>query len=282
MNSRSEILNTKLLFYILNILHSADSPVSGAYISERIDGNLSFNEWENEINIQTAETRWKRNVNFTLMHGRKLGLINRNSEGFYITDSGRTAFHLGGDEIKRIYRKGRDDKKNITRDFRKKNVSEVDEIKRSSYENFKSHINRMNDQEFQEFSTLVLKSCGYFIQSESERKRDGGIDIIASEDQTGNKFPLLKVQVKHWKKNKAGIDLVRQLSGVVNYPYSTGMFISSGGFTDDAVYETNITHEKVSLINLEKLYNLWISNYSKLPENEHIIKVKNISYVIDA
>ena len=47
MNSRSEILNTKLLFYILNILHSADSPVSGAYISERIDGNLSFNEWEN-------------------------------------------------------------------------------------------------------------------------------------------------------------------------------------------------------------------------------------------
>jgi len=43
-------------------------------MSDSIDGNISFNEWENEINIQTAETRWKRNVNFTLMHGRNLSL----------------------------------------------------------------------------------------------------------------------------------------------------------------------------------------------------------------
>ena len=74
MNSMSEILNTKLFFYILNILHSTDSSVSGSYISDSIDGNISFNEWENEINIKTAETRWKRNVNPTLIHGRTLSL----------------------------------------------------------------------------------------------------------------------------------------------------------------------------------------------------------------
>jgi restriction system protein len=60
---------------------------------------------------------------------------------------------------------------------------------------------------------------------------DGGVDLVLKKDGDKN-----LVQCNHWKTDKVGVKVVRELYGVVAAEVATGgIVISSGTFTQEAI-----------------------------------------------
>jgi restriction system protein len=71
---------------------------------------------------------------------------------------------------------------------------------------------------------------GYHVTETGGGGADGGVDLVLTKG--GEKF---FVQCKQWKAYKVGVDVVRELYGVMAAKGATGGFVvTSGRFTDDA------------------------------------------------
>src|SRR5437867_12974393 len=70
----------------------------------------------------------------------------------------------------------------------------------------------------------------YAVMETGRSGPDGGVDLVLTKG--GEKF---LVQCKQWKAFKVGVDVVRELYGVMAARGATGGFVvTSGRFTDDA------------------------------------------------
>ncbi len=93
--------------------------------------------------------------------------------------------------------------------------------------------NALDGMTWREFEVLVGEAYrlqGYRVTETGGGGPDGGIDLALTKG--GEKF---LVQCKQWKAYKVGVDVVRQLYGVMAAKGATGGFVvTSGRFTDDA------------------------------------------------
>lgn len=87
---------------------------------------------------------------------------------------------------------------------------------------------------WREFEMLVgeaFRLQGYQVREQGGSAPDGGIDLVLRK---GNESFL--VQCKQWKALKVGVDVVRELYGVMAAQGAAGGFVvTSGRFTDDAM-----------------------------------------------
>lgn len=93
--------------------------------------------------------------------------------------------------------------------------------------------NALDGMSWREFEMLVGEAYalqGYRVKETGGGGADGGIDLVLAKG--GEKF---FVQCKQWKAYKVGVDVVRELYGVMAAKGATGGFVvTSGRFTDDA------------------------------------------------
>ena len=91
----------------------------------------------------------------------------------------------------------------------------------------------LDGMSWQEFEMLVgeaFRLQGFSVAETGGGGADGGVDLVLSR---GNE--KLLVQCKQWKAYKVGVDVVRELYGVMAAKGATGGFVvTSGGFTEDA------------------------------------------------
>lgn len=96
----------------------------------------------------------------------------------------------------------------------------------------------LDGMSWREFEMLVgegFRLQGYRVVETGGGGADGGVDLVLSKPGTngGEKF---LVQCKQWRAYKVGVDVVRELYGVMAARGATGGFVvSSGRFTDGAV-----------------------------------------------
>jgi restriction system protein len=83
---------------------------------------------------------------------------------------------------------------------------------------------------FERLVSEAYRLQGYAVTEVGGGGADGGVDLVLSKG--GEKF---LVQCKQWKAFKVGVDVVRELYGVMAARGATGGFVvTSGRFTDDA------------------------------------------------
>lgn len=86
---------------------------------------------------------------------------------------------------------------------------------------------------WQEFELLIgegFRRQGYEVRERTGGGADGGIDLVLSRDGETH-----LVQAKHWKAFKVGVEIVRELYGVMAAEGAAGGFVvTSGRFTDAA------------------------------------------------
>ena len=91
----------------------------------------------------------------------------------------------------------------------------------------------LNDMSWQQFEALVgeaFRRKGYTVTETGGGGADGGIDLALKKD--GETY---LVQCKQWKATKVGVNIVRELYGVMAANGTTGGFVvTSGMFTDEA------------------------------------------------
>ncbi len=124
-------------------------------------------------------------------------------------------------------------------------------------------INALDPDEMERFVAGILRAMGYKARV-SPKGADRGVDIFASPDGLGLQEPRIFVEVKH-RDGKIGAPIVRSFLGG-RKPGDRCLFVSTGGFAKDALYEADRSNVPLRLIDLPLLRELVLENYEKLDE----------------
>ncbi len=111
-------------------------------------------------------------------------------------------------------------------------------------------LDGMSWQQFEKLVGEAFRLQGYAVAESGGGGADGGVDLVLSK--SGEKF---LVQCKQWRAFKVGVDVVRELYGVMAARGAAGGFVvTSGRFTEEA---TNFASGRnVKLIDGPKLHGL--------------------------
>jgi len=111
-------------------------------------------------------------------------------------------------------------------------------------------LDGMSWQQFERLVGEAFRLQGYSVVETGGGGADGGVDLILSKGS--EKF---LVQCKQWKAFKVGVDVVRELYGVMAAKGSAGGFVvTSGRFTEEA--SSFASGRNISLIDGQKLQRL--------------------------
>ena len=133
-----------------------------------------------------------------------------------------------------------------------------EEIVDRASELIKDRISALAWNEMEELCAGVLRGMGYKTML-TDRGSDGGRDIMASPDGLGLEPPRIIVEVKH-RKGKMGAPDIRNLLGGLRSG-DRGLYISTGGFTQEARYEADRAASPVTLLDLDRLTALIVQYY---------------------
>lgn len=115
----------------------------------------------------------------------------------------------------------------------------------------------LDGMSWREFEMLVgegFRLQGYQVIETGGGGADGGIDLVLSRPGKNGSEKFL-VQCKQWRAHKVGVDVVRELYGVMAARGATGGFVvTTGRFTDEALAFAN--GRNVKLVDGPKLHGL--------------------------
>jgi restriction system protein len=138
-----------------------------------------------------------------------------------------------------------------------------EEADEQAWNEIEAHLRNMPPYDMQELVAGLLRALGYHVEWVSPPGKDGGVDIIALNDPLGMRSPRIKVQVKGGSQ-KIDLQTLNAFLAVVDSG-DIGLYVSVGGFTKDAQDAARKqASRKITLINAERLVDLWIEAYGKL------------------
>jgi restriction system protein len=143
----------------------------------------------------------------------------------------------------------------------------LEEAEESAWAEVEHYISTMNPYDFQDLVAALLRALGYYVVWTAPPGKDGGVDLIAAPDPLGTRLPRIKVQVKR-QIGTVSVDGLRAFMATLGTD-DVGLFVSTGGFTKDAKDEARQqSTRRVTLIDLVRLYDLWVEHYPKMPDDD--------------
>lgn len=134
-----------------------------------------------------------------------------------------------------------------------------------AWSEIETYLHAMPPYEFQALVGALLRAMGYHVGWEAPPGKDGGVDVIAYTDPLGTRPPRIKVQVKR-QQQRVDVGGLRSFMAVLGAD-DVGIFVNAGGFTRDAELEARTQQVRhVTLVDLERLVDLWVEHYPKLDE----------------
>ena len=117
----------------------------------------------------------------------------------------------------------------------------LDQIKEDTlaqaHELIKDKLLKLSPDEMEDLAAAILRAMGYKSRVMPKGK-DRGVDVLASPDGLELEEPRIKVQVKHRSGTSIGSQDIRSFIGGLRAG-DKALYISSGGFTQEARYEAD-------------------------------------------
>ncbi|MFC5498933.1 restriction endonuclease [Caenimonas terrae] len=130
---------------------------------------------------------------------------------------------------------------------RKRREGLVEDVTQS---NAAAALNAMSWQEFELLVGEAFRLQGYKVTEQGGAQADGGVDLVLRKGGE-----IFVVQCKQWKAFKVGVDVIRQLYGVMAASGAAGGFVvTSGTFTEGA--EAFAHGRNISLVNGPRLFGM--------------------------
>ncbi len=117
-------------------------------------------------------------------------------------------------------------------------------------ESLKDSINSLNPDEMEELVKEILNAMGY-VARRSKKGADRGVDVFASPDGLGLEEPRIFVEVKH-RAGQMGAPEIRKFIGG-RKPEDKCLYVSTGGYTKEALYEAERSNVALTLIDINLL-----------------------------
>jgi restriction system protein len=228
--------------------------------------------------FESGGRRFEKIVRFATVDCVKAGWLLKQKGRWFVTDEGRAAYDSFKDpeafyrEAVRLYHQWKRSQPDTSSEEDESNVAAAKEIsitfeqaEEQAWNEIQSHLRSMPPYEFQELVASLLRAMGYYVSWVSPPGKDGGVDILAWSDPLGTRPPRIKVQVKRYSDN-VRVDGLRSFMALLG-DEDVGLFVTTAGFTKDAQDEARTQEKrKVTLVDLERLFDLWVEHYGKLDE----------------
>lgn len=272
----------ELLRRLFDILRDHPDGLQAGDALERLTRAVTLTAYEAGTYERTRARRFENIMRLATIDCVKAGWLIKHKGTWSLTDAGLHAYERHAEpaefyrEAVRLYRAWKASQTERAGANGAGNGADVERAETSAAITFEQaeeqawneierHLLGMNPFDFQHMVASVLRAMGYHVSWVSSPGRDGGIDIIAFTDPLGTRPPRIKVQVKRVSQ-KVDASGLKSFVAIVNDD-DVGLFVSSGGFTRDAEeFARSQERRKITLIDLERLLDLWVEFYPKLDE----------------
>jgi restriction system protein len=294
MNSKklspSRKLAASVIFAAFNILKEKGGECPGRDIVAEIEKRVELDDWAKVTYEKSGYVRWQSILHFFSIDCIKAGYLIKKKGVWYLTQEGDSAIQLGEVGLLQAasdaYRKWSDERQPADEDAieaveegQQGQEATIHEMEQKAIEGLKQQIFNMNAYEFQDLVAALLHGMGYFTPFVAPKGKDGGVDVIAYRDPIGTVSPRIKVQIKHKKDTPSSVDEIRQLMGLLQKDGDVGIFVSSGGFTQDAKSTARSSHVHVELIDNDRFISLWQDFYPKMDdEDKNLLPLRPIYF----
>jgi restriction system protein len=135
-------------------------------------------------------------------------------------------------------------------------------------------IAALDPREVEHLVAGILRAMGFKTRV-SPVGPDRGKDIVASPDGFGFKDPRIVVEVKH-RNGQMGSQALRSFLGG-RHPGDRGLYVSTGGFSKDALYEAERSQIPMTLWTLDDLVRALVEHYDQTDaETKRMVPLKRI------
>jgi restriction system protein len=238
---------------------------------------VELSEYEAGV-FESGGRRFDKIVRFATVDCVKAGWLLKQKGRWFVTDEGRAAYESFTDpeafyrEAVRLYHQWKRSQPDTSSEEDESSVTAAKEIsitfeqaEEQAWNEIQAHLRSMPPYDFQELVASLLRAMGYFVSWVAPPGKDGGVDILAWSDPLGTRPPRIKVQVKRYSDN-IRVDGLRSFMALLG-DEDVGLFVTTSGFTKDAQDEARTQEKrKVTLVDLERLFDLWVEHYGKLDE----------------
>jgi restriction system protein len=220
--------------------------------------------------------RFDKIVRFATVDCVKAGWLLKEKGVWTVTEAGIKAYsqYKSPEEFyrkaQRLYREWKKSRKVISPEIEEEVESKsaaitYEEAEEQAWGEIEEYLQNMPPYDLQKLVAALLKAMGYHVSWISPPGKDGGLDILAWNDPLGTKPPRMKVQVKR-EKDATNVSTLRSFMALLG-DNDVGIFVSTGGFTKDAEDEARTQQSRqVTLVNLQRLFELWVEHIGKLDE----------------
>jgi restriction system protein len=281
-------------WHVLNTLKSAPQGLYWKDLFTRLDGVLPPTEFELGNYESNGNQRRPYIIRFATIGLVKAGWLVKDQGSWSITEDGVQALgqYKTPEDLQRQSRKmykewkaGRADEENpdeiSDRDQEQEiaMVASIEEAEDNALSIVHEYMGNMDPYLFQDLIAALLEGMGYHVGWVSPPGKDGGLDIVAFQDPLGATGRRIKVQVKR-RADKAGAESIRSFLGVLSED-DIGLYVCTGGFSPDAERTAREQEKKrLRLLDGKDLFNLWVDNYEKLPQDKRaLMPLKPIYYL---
>ena len=269
----------ELLRIVFELLWDKPDGLPAKDIFALIPELTQLTEYERGFSSLSNTPRYERIVRLATVPLVRVGWLEKTNKGrWHITEEGRQACKKFTNaqelykEALRLYEEHRQTAPDI--------VINIETAEEKAWEQIQKYLQEKNLPEFQSMIAALLRAMGYYVAwvAPAEKKR-GHIDIVAHVDPIGAKGPRILVQVKH-KGQVLTIEGLKTFLSVLGQN-DFGLLVSTGGFTGDAKEELRTeAFQKVTALDLETFFDLWISHYDKLSQDaRNLIPLKLIYFL---
>jgi restriction system protein len=282
----------ELVRKVFEILLQHPDGLPAKEVLEQVEKAVQLTDFERSTYPNRPDVRrFEKIVRFGTIAFDKAGWLVKNKGRWSISEEGNKAYQQIRDpeifkrEADRLYRQWFASRPETVIEEEENSpdpTSTFEEAEETAWAEIKEYLQEMNPYDFQNLVAALLRAMDYYVTWVSPPGRDGGIDILAYTDPLGTKPPRIKVQVKR-RADKINVEGLRSFMALLG-DEDVGLFVSTGGFTSDAEAEARTQEKrKITLLGLERLFDLWVEHYQKTSElDKQLLPLKPIYYLAPA
>jgi restriction system protein len=261
---------------VLSLLSKAPDGLSVGQVFDRLAATVpptpfELEDWPKFPGVR----RYEKTVRFSTIALVKAGWLVKSAGTWTITPKGQDALKAYSDplvfyreavKLYQAWKKGQPKQATSTESEEPSDVGfSLEQAQERAWEEIRSYLVAVPPYDFQQLVGALLRAMDYHVAWIAPPGADGGIDIVAYTDPLGARGPRIKVQVKRLD-SKVTAEGLRSFLGVLGED-DIGIFVSAGGFTSGAEAEARReSKRKLTLIDLEQLYRLWVEHQHRVEE----------------
>lgn len=246
------------------------SPANRTYLLGKISGAAEHHpEWEERAMPLVRPTEWQAQE----VMRDQLGVATRNSLGstltvFVVPPTAR-------DEVLALAQ-GEPVPASFTSASSDAEIEDpYTDIEARALELIKDLVTELDWEEMQELVAGILRAMGYKTHI-SPPGSDRGKDIVASPDGFGFEHPRIVVEVKHRPTQQMNSQAIRSYLGG-RHADDRGLFVSTGGFSRDALYEADRASIPLALWTLDNVVRALVEHYDSIDiESRQLVPLKRL------